>query len=1401
MITIHPLTVTRVDEVLATTVRQVLEDRLRLAQPGHCLRVSSLAPTIMKRLCAEMHGNDDADVVLLLGPRHAPTKPWEVTATRLIELRNLEARPLLAFVPPAIKTAAEDSFDKSTFQDVPLTDVPQRVWERLLGALQDELQRSIRVVVDYIRQLRSVNDAEFMRYLLSVTDNGATPESAGASLHHLHAIPDFALFAQPDRIRQRLDQNLSAVRTLTEGAGSLLGRIHSLKLKPDTIQLALYQHLNQYTGVDVRSWSEPFACDPALRTLTFDHWQFEGEDPNRSVLITVDDMSDLPTRDQSTAPGADNPRYLDLNKAKTVKVKWTTDPKPSVAPGLTYFRIEIISTEEIGSGAVAWESKNIAVGKATRHERSKSLKVSEFNQQLDEGLYYFRVRAYSATGDILNTEDLTDPRSLRDPGNPEGKHTNESEDIWFWKSPEEPPPVEPTRNQAVISFGEAKTLAFLAAIERGEDPFSSPPQLQEDKSGWAVAKSSRRTEDIYHIIFDAQTRFTLSVSARLRQIERNTLEDASNLGRWRWTVSDLPGAQTVEPIVRPYSNPDRVPPAFMSARKALFDAIHGSNREDRLVAATDLLVFEQLIVEYAQAYLSWLQIAEERFDEQMVLSTSDQRRTDPLPLDIDVLEMRLGEEERYQSVYLLAPTHPLRLLWLVQRSRLAYVWLRQAVESGNPLELLNESVRQIIRREPAPHNLPPVLRSSRDEYSDPMTRFYVEKGILVGDWSLYLREDSDDTQMLRARVERLLGHNGRTSDTERFVAKSLARSLHRYLAQHPYVKTLQVNMFNPGDAQILVDAILEVERDHTKRFGRSYGLRYAVNLFGESDRLETIGSALEELQNPEQQVSEEADAFTQAGGNPLFPKLVYSRNHINQYLPRQRQFQAHIAILQDLFPRKVELQPAFPGRSSFLHGLIQEQTSSFHKGDDTIVWQHQLVPTQCPPLTADDPIPLLLAQLLGTIGHLQASNAVGKLVDRLPTVELRLDVSARGLLHAIHAQSDWVLTVDHNLGLEYFDSDAQEDRSLYLLDVRPEYGGITAPRTMITTRAVDEIRRFVRSRLNQFDLALEGGVEVEFLRVLRSLSGRIALKLLSAPSQVAEAIGLALARLFLEQYELLQNAIIIPLDAHSDLFNRAAANALNSDATLQRSDLLWVTIDPALRDLYFHVVEVKFYADLSSFSAYSAIQGKVEQQVTNTIDFLRSHYDTELHPIDRLDRNLKTRELIELMSFYLARAHRYGLVDLETAESFRVFVDQLDEGYTLHFSATGLIFDLASCGVETAEAHADLVFHRIGRDIIECLLGNALRRRTLRQAAKQADATLLDEPETVIEQRVQQEITTTFRSDDSYQRVRTYFQLGGMSKGGWTRAEKSAKQTPPETNPGQNQETLVQVGANKSMLY
>ena len=40
-------------------------------------------------------------------------------------------------------------------------------------------------------------------------------------------------------------------------------------------------------------------------------------------------------------------------------------------------------------------------------------------------------------------------------------------------------------------------------------------------------------------------------------------------------------------------------------------------------------------------------------------------------------------------------------------------------------------------------------------------------------------------------------------------------------------------------------------------------------------------------------------------------------------------------------------------------------------------------------------------------------------------------------------------------------------------------------------------------------------------------------------------------------------------------------------------------------------------------------------------------------PTDRLDRQVKTKELISLLSFYLARSHRYGLVSDDGGQRLR----------------------------------------------------------------------------------------------------------------------------------------------------
>ena len=796
----HPAQST-LDDALARAVRETLREALAASRPGHCLRVGALPLPVMRALCAELHAAVDADVVLLIGPREQASAPWHVTATRLIELRNAGTRPLLAFVPPGLKVAAEDSFDISTFVEVDLSGVPARMRRQLREQLPEEIRALTDQALSYAKQLNwPVSDDDIVRYYLTLLHNGsselaacgATREAAGGALYQLGFIPDFALCETPDRINQRLDRNATALRTLTESLLPLLGRILELKLAPDTLQTPLYEFLQGHSLPAVREWGRQLATDPALRPLAFDRWMFVGEQAEREHLLLVADDLKLPPRDGSQPVGADNPRYLDVNRASTVQLKWSTQPKPSVAPDLVHFRIEIVSAE---NGAIAWESKNIPVGSSTRDYRTKSLKTAEFRHAIEDELYFFRVRAYSASGDILNAENVKKcPEILRDSRNPEGKRKHETEDVWFWKEGD-PPLAEPQRNVTVQGFLEAHLLARFAALDRGQDFAELTPRA--DKTGWATAKG-KRVESLYHIVYDAQVRFTLAFSTLLRQIESDTLAHPETLGRWRLNFAAGEPRETVQPALRQFRDVGQIPPAFVQARAALFKALRQDEREG-LTATADLLQHADAILAYADAYQAWLAQAQSDFELWAIREEDGRRRTMPLFLDLDTVEVTLPNGNAEERVILLAPTHPLRLLWHLQWAQLARAWLAEAAREGDTRARLPEPVRRYLRRGLAPVNLPPLLRLAHEAPADGIPRFYVEQGPLTPFWSLYVREDARDGWALRSRVLRLLGV-GRQSlpagAAGGLDAEVLTQKLLRYLVQHPYVGALKLNVFN-----------------------------------------------------------------------------------------------------------------------------------------------------------------------------------------------------------------------------------------------------------------------------------------------------------------------------------------------------------------------------------------------------------------------------------------------------------------------------------------------------------------------------------------------------------------------------------------------------------------------------
>ncbi len=86
-------------------------------------------------------------------------------------------------------------------------------------------------------------------------------------------------------------------------------------------------------------------------------------------------------------------------------------------------------------------------------------------------------------------------------------------------------------------------------------------------------------------------------------------------------------------------------------------------------------------------------------------------------------------------------------------------------------------------------------------------------------------------------------------------------------------------------------------------------------------------------------------------------------------------------------------------------------------------------------------------------------------------------------------------------------------------------------------------------------LSANGEQSIQVLANLRSPSGQLALKLISARTQQTEALGLALARLYLEYQGALDNQVVVPLDAHADLYpSSAESDEVNDTINLQRTD-------------------------------------------------------------------------------------------------------------------------------------------------------------------------------------------------------------------------------------------------------
>ncbi|MEU6559116.1 methylation-associated defense system ATP-binding protein MAD8 [Nocardia nova] len=1290
-------TVGLVEPTLAD-VRGALEDvlvprllRLLAArQAGHCMRVTELdtdlASCLVQRLqTATLPGT----IVCLLATEpqvRADTTGSLVGSTKLVELRNRPIEettgPLLVFVPPGLRASAEDSFGVATFEEVSVGDAYRILHQELLAKIPAALRDSIDQLRETLAQKNDGrgDDRAWAHYLLTVAANDYEPDAAGAAVYHFGLVPDLGLFTSDTEMVGRIGQNRTHVDELSRIELDERQRVLGLGVSDSAFIAKLAGFAGRIGLEDRNTWTRRVITDRENRELTFDKWPAPrsretsiGIDIHTLELPRVGDHAEHLERYQALKSLAGQPYLIaGTNGTKSLSAKFKVDTPLTPSDGLFKLRAEIVAED----GGPTGRAVSVTAGAKPKSDYKATVR-NLHKAELDEG---WHVLAVTPIAD-------TDRPVVVKPG------TGRSEAFFVVRADEdeEPPENKATRYESVLHA--AEHIAFDRCVEGkstreldpGETTWSTPA-----KGGLHVAASLR---------IEGAGNVEVRLSERLTDIERKTLLAPAEIGLWQLSIDQdgsLPEPRRDETEWAPELGPEaeRAFGALLSTRGRLFADILGTVDDDHpgeVIETANLATLRTQITEYAAAFQQTLNAQAAYAQDADPAQKATALRALAGLQQLDALAVTyidgLGVLHR---LLLVGPTHPLRLLWLAEWAAIGAQWRSDL--NGRPTEsAANARASFFDRLEPLGF---PFAVPRQDG------RLLATVGNVTPFWAAYAPSGVEDSHGLVGKVADALGvptaARGASADQ---ASKVLAERIERYLRQHPYVQTLVINIVNPGDAALIVDILLDLQRrPETKH------LNYDLRLCTEHTEMPGVGDELAELTRSDSRFnSTEAEAFgaRQARG---VPKLAYSVRSLTEFEEHPEQFEAHLTILIDAFTgEEHDTARLHQITQAPVHGLLQQATTEFHADDEGVGVTWRKIPLFAGTARGTQDPAELLVEIPRDLA-LSAAAVATKAFDRVPTTTLTLDAVQRSLLHQAHDTSDWVIVVDRTLGLEYFDRADDRGSNEYVIDYVAGRTGL-GRRVLVSSRKVDELRSLLAPVIGDHQITVDDRHLQTFFEQLRLLSGTLAFKLASAArNQRSEVLGLALARIYLEGQRVLGDQIVVPLDAHHELYaeTRRAASAGRS---LRRTDLALFSFDARSRTITCRLVEVKAYATIPDPVTYERLQGQIAEQIASSERILREQFDPALTDPDRVDRTVKNLELAALLRFYLERAERYRMVDRAVGTHARRLMESLDDGFTLQFERAGLIFDLSGPGSDPEEI-GGIEFHHIGRDEIDELLSS-----------------------------------------------------------------------------------------------
>lgn len=1317
---------------------EVYGNNIENAKPGHCMKVTGFSIEVLRDLYSRLGRLNTKTQFFILSEDSEHTGNEYITPTKLIELRNDLTISILVLIPVNSSTSAEDSYGNATFQELSITEFDRILFDKLLEEVASH--SAVKTILTYAeRELNATMQAK-INYLLYVTLNGCSDEAIGNGMYMLGMLPDSTIVSQKEYIPQYLSKNDDCTVVLSDYSQAIADRISALPVKAGSIQPKAAKFLRDNVSIVNRN----DLCEKVFTNypeLNFSNWY--------ANLVNIIDLGILHVTKVELSgkalsiKGEDLIMKMDPRKGAKVKLRIFFSPKPNAYVQLKKVKIAIMN----GDGF--YKVTDVITKKITENTKEYRDVTFTLDNSFNSGTYFFHVYAEDNYGTELNIKDKFRDEAVQAAWEEEEKKgfglrkeefqqqqrrllTSDS-DTFFLKAIDNPDDETPEETGTRMKINNVLQAYFRYRIEKnrkGEELDIPQRQAIIDKSNKSSDDDLKSWQYSTHIKtfqlrYDANNNYQIPLSIKLLELEEAILKNSQQLGFVEAVISDNYTKESLKSIVLKKIEDVHIPECLLEKRKTLFDAILASAPDKSGVIET-FEVFNHIteIKEYLAEYHAWLKsLSENDLTQAMAVRLQS---IDTVSLQIEM------PDDHVAHTKLMTPLHPIRLGWLVNIFELYEDWEAKTAEDPRyrKPDVWYKKLDKLFYGELVQEVAPLVMR---DAYNEDYLQYV---GELCFGWGFYAnpQQTGDDTfstgfRQMKAYLSQLLNIGVQYRIDSDVNKQMVYRLLHKYITQHPYTNKLIINLFNAGDAAVFADNLVMIEQQTANS---PFDIHYEIRMFCNDKRFPQ-GEALRDLLNPDTQVSEEAENFSQADDNRLFPKLRFSVNSIDEFIDAPERFPAHISFLVNPFPTQASLKRSNTLQQSFyLNGIVTRPVVQVEKSEKGYMWHRYMSEVALP-----NPVSSFATetqQLYSTLQRMIAHSMTTDHEVSVPSLTLSIKDKNSIMLSLVHDFSDWVITFDKNMGPEFYDIPCKQGETPYLLDYLPsaELNGISS---FLTCRPTSEIEGLMAPHFKSFGINVNDKTSfMELLADIRSVSSSMIMQLDSSRNKVFEVLGTTLMKRMLCKKDLLNDSFIIPIDLHQELFKDL------DSLSLERADDLLVDFHPEQREIVFTVIEIKCRQNLSD-DELAALQDKMQHQIDNTILALRSHFDIEYKSPDRLDRELMTLELQSLLIFYSRRAARYNYLNEETAKDYEKFIMSLSQGdYTIRFKKLGLIYQFKSPEYQRKDYMNDTLFYIMGKPMIERILDRDFSIKTTDIAMLTAD----------------EEFRTSFETSDRIRREQSF---------------------------------------------